>query len=183
MLDHLAAPAAGQDADQGRVGGHAVAAAKARAIAALPGFLGDRMADEAAGQPVALEERRLERQQRQQVVDVAGEARGALLAPRPDLGGDVVHAQRRQAAEAALQAQREARRIDRQHQRRPAPPDLADRLAQPLREARQVRHDLGEADQRQFLHREQADQAALGHARPADPEELEAVAGLLARAP
>ena len=42
-----------------------------------------------------------------------------------------------------------------------------------------MRQDLGEADQRQLLHREQADQAALGHARAADPEELETVAGLL----
>ena len=118
MLGDLAAAAAGQDAEQRRIAGDAVAAAEARAVAPPPGLLGDRVADEAAGQAVALEERRLERQQRQQVVDVARELRRALLAPGPDLGRHVVHAQHRQAGEPALQAQREARRIDRQREAR-----------------------------------------------------------------
>ena len=117
---------------------------------------------------MSLEERRLERQQRQQVIDIARHPRGAILPPRPDLRRDVVHAQQRQASQATLQAQREAWRIDGQNQARPTTADLGDRLAQTSGEMGQVGHDLGEAEQRQLLHREQAAEASLGHAWPPD---------------
>ena len=65
------------------------------------------MADEAASYPVASKQRRLERQQRQQMIQVARQPGRALVVPRPCLRGAVMHPDQGPAGKAALQAQGE----------------------------------------------------------------------------
>ena len=75
---HLAAAAARQHRQQRRVVGDAVAAAEARAVAAIGAALDHRVADIAAGEPDGGEIRRLEGQERHQMVVPA---RHALARP------------------------------------------------------------------------------------------------------
>ena len=163
MRPDLALFAAGQQTQQRCVRRQLVATSKARAIGSYRHLLEDRMADEAASHPVASKQRRLERQQRQQMIQVARQAGGALLAPRPRLRRPVMHPDQGPAGEAALQAQGEFRGSDGQHEIGLAALDLVCGLREPAPQAWQERQRLGHAAERQLL---ASETGSAGHSSP-----------------
>jgi len=90
----LAAPAARQDADQRGIGRDAVARTERGAIAAAGAAFQHRVADEAAPESGALEDRRLEGQQHHQVIERPGQPARTAGPPRPHRGRDVMHQRR-----------------------------------------------------------------------------------------
>jgi hypothetical protein len=179
MSPDLVRAVARQQAQERRIRRQLVASPEARPVGALIHLLHDRMPDEAARHAVTLKDRRLERQERQQMIDVARELERAFLAPSPCLRGPVVHACQWATREPSLQAQAELWRIDGQHHVRPATLDLMRGLAQPAPQARRTRQFLAETKPHRLLHRERAAQATARHVRAADAGELEPARRLL----
>ena len=85
MLPDLGNTAARQETDDRYIVRLLVALLEERAITAAAGFLDDGMTNETAVEAVGLEERRLEREQGQQMIDLGAELRGPAAAPGPDL--------------------------------------------------------------------------------------------------
>ena len=104
MLPELARSTARQQTQYRSVGRQLVAPAKVRPVRGGIHVLDEGVADEAARHAVAPEERRLERQQRQQMIDGVRQARGTRLAPRPRLRRLILHAHQRSTGKAPLQA-------------------------------------------------------------------------------
>ena len=129
------------------------------------------MADEGRGQAVAGEERRLERQQAEQLIPQSVIVPHATLAPCPGLRRDVVHALDAEWLDRLQQSQREAGAVDRHHHVGPARCDVGDRLVQPAPQMAQARQHLQQAHQCEVLHREQAGEALRRHLLAADAGE------------
>ncbi len=123
----------------------------------IPGIgagLQHRMTREARLQTVAGEEFRLERQQAEQPLPQPGELPHAMLAPGPDLGGDIMHARDAERRDPAQQAQGEAGTVDRHYQGRPETRDLGHRLVEPLGQRTHARQHLQQSHHGELAHRE-----------------------------
>ncbi len=142
--------------DDGRGGfWDVVSGAEFFGVAAAGAGFQDRVADEVGVQVVRGEEGGLEGQEAQQFVPEAGEFFDALLAPGPDLGGDVVDffdflvpAQGVQDSEA------EAGAVDREEEIGGLGFDGGDGLVEAAVEGEEAGEDFGEAHDGEFLHGE-----------------------------
>ena len=119
------------------------------------------------------EERGLERQQAEQPVPQSVIVPHAVLAPCPDLWGDVMHALHAEWLDRLQQAQREAGTVDRHHHVGPARCDVGDRLVQPAAQMMQTRQHFQQAHQGEVLDREQAGEPLRSHLLAADAGERE----------
>src|SRR5512134_1332899 len=106
---HFAGAAAGEDAEQGSVGGNPMPQAEGFAVAMLGAGIDGGMADIGARNAVCLEERHLERQKRHDVIDALLELARAERPPGPKLRRDVVNHRNAGTAEVIRESQAETR--------------------------------------------------------------------------
>src|SRR6185312_15256314 len=178
---HLAAAAAGKHDQHQGLGRDAVLGAKAGAIAGAGAAVDYRVTDAGGRQPLALEIRRLERQQRQQMVVPACDPPRPAAAPRPDHRCDIMD--QRQglagAAEAMGDAPGETRAVDRHHRIGLGGADRGDRLAHVAEDRPRPRQNLGNPGDGEVGERHEAFESLLRHPLAADAGDLEVAAGSL----
>ena len=181
----LAAARAGQQREQRLVGRDGELGAQRGGLGRRRLRLGgDRVADEVAGHPRRLHVGRLEREEREHMVDDLGHLRGAARPPGPDRRRDVVDdlQARPQPPGAAGDTEVEIRAVDGDERVRRGRRHRARGLADAPPEVRHPRQHLGEPHHRELLHREAAREPLPRHHRAADALERQAGAGEVAQA-
>ncbi len=150
-------------------------------VAAIGTAVEHRVADTGAGEPDPLEIRRLERQQRHQMVVPARHAPGAAGAPCPDHRRHIVD--QRQPLAPAAQPLRdppaEPGAVDRHHRVGFQRAHRRHGFAHPAQDQGGPRQHLGDPDHREVGERHQTVDALLAHALAADPGDPHPAAGAL----
>ncbi|KAG1444354.1 hypothetical protein G6F57_017837 [Rhizopus arrhizus] len=124
--------------------------ARLLAVALQRNVVGHRVADKTRIDAVPGVDRRFHREQAQHQVGAVADLFGALLAPGPDRGADVVHGAHATLLEPALDAKVEVGGVDAdEHIRLPFQCTLAERRAQ-LQQSWQVAQYFGQPHHRQF---------------------------------
>ncbi len=141
------------------------------------------MPDIGAGKPDRREIRRLERQQRHQMVVPARHAPRAAGAPRPDHRRDIVNERQglALAAQPLRDAPGEARAVDGDERHGLLRDDIGDRLGDAAEDAARLRQHLGDAHDRELGQGHAAVQALRRHGLAADPGEAHLAARALAQ--
>jgi len=147
----------------------------------MGGPLDHRMTDKGGSQPILLEERHLEGKQRQHQVEIMRHRLRAIGAGRPDLWRDIIHGAN--GGIPRLDASRhpvgEVRAVDHHHHIGLCLYREIHRLAHPLQDFRNGRHDLPQAHHCGGIQRIKTGQAFARHRQTADTGETDAVTGKL----
>ena len=123
------------------------------------------------------EEGDFERQERHEMIHALAESLRAARAPGPGLRRDIMRDGNARAAQLAGDPQGETRRVDRHHDVGLHFANRRGGLVDALHEARQVRQDFGNADQRKLAHGKQAFQTLSFALRTAYADDADPVPG------
>ena len=178
----FARAAAGQHEDKRRIGEPALGFLSVRAQPR--DLLGERVADKGAGWPAQpAQGLRLERQQREHVVDVRAHGARAAGPPGPNRRADVIDDRDGGCARAHAprHAMGEFRAVDDHQHIGPGGNHRVGRLANARKDFRQARRDGGKAHDGQFAERERAFHAFGRHMVAADAGKARAAAGRTAQ--
>ena len=167
------APAARHN-DQRAIGcGQPMAGAETRGIALIHAAFQHGMAHEGNGYVSRFKKRRLERQQAEQMVNLAPQVFNAPRAPRPDLRCDIMQHANAARLYGFRYPQRETGAVNRHQQGRLAGEDISFCFSKAPLQLPNARQHFQQAHQRQFAIGEKAGHALFGHAFAANAGEAQ----------